>query len=247
MSNIELIWKDFTDEISRLRVLKNIIKHSSEIQIKNYKKMGEEYNSNIKRYHHGMSFLKHKHINNKPVSVSVETESFNIKEYICLLEEQHNEQYKLVLAKGYESFKKFIKKIFNNQNEIDILIENNYTNIYHDSFKIDLFYVINIIRIMRNKISHGETMNDTKILYTDIENILNKKKFTIRNEDKSVFLNFISEFINNTYGLVLREKRLYGGGHWDRMNVLIDCLLSYSYHIKETEHNKAQEKNKVHL
>ena len=35
MSNIELIWKDFTDEISRLRVLKNIIKHSSEIQIKN--------------------------------------------------------------------------------------------------------------------------------------------------------------------------------------------------------------------
>ena len=33
MSNIELIWKDFTDEISRLRVLKNIIEHSSEIQI----------------------------------------------------------------------------------------------------------------------------------------------------------------------------------------------------------------------
>lgn len=234
MKDIELAWQEFTEQISKLKVLKNIIEHSAEVQINQYKKMGNDYDTDIKRYHHGINFVKHKHINKKPLVVSIETKSFNINEYIVLLEEQHNEQYKLVLAKAYESFKKFLKDIFENENEVNILINNNYKDAYHESFNINLFYVINIIRIMRNKISHNETINDENIIYNEIEKILSKQNICVQDIDKEVLLSFTKEFIDSSNGIILREKKLQHGGHWDRLGVLIDCLLSYSYHIKET-------------
>ncbi|MCK9477797.1 MAG: hypothetical protein M0R46_17930 [Candidatus Muirbacterium halophilum] len=235
MNNIEFAWQEFTEQISKLKVLKNIIEHSAEVQINQYKKMGSDYDTDIKRYHHGINFVKHKHVDNKPYVISIETKSFNINEYIALLEEQHNEQYKLVLAKAYESFKKFIKDIFGNENEVNILINNNYKDVYHESFNINLFYVINIIRIMRNKISHNETINDENIICNEIEKILNKQNLCFQDTDKEVLLSFTKKFIDSSNGIILREKKLQNGGHWNRIGVLIDCLLSYSYHIKETK------------
>ena len=235
MNNIDLAWQEFIEQISKLKVLKNIIEHSAETQTNQYKKMSNSYDTNIKRYHHGINFVEHKHINNKPYVVSIETKSFNINEYITLIEEQHNEQYKLVLSKAYESFKRFIKNIFGNQNEINILIDNNYQEVYHESFNINLFYAINIIRIMRNKISHNETINNTNVIYNEIENVLKRQNIYIQDTDKEMLLSFSKNFIDNSNGIILKEKKLQNGGHWNRMGVLIDCLLSYSYHIKETK------------
>lgn len=235
MKDIELAWKEFTEQISKLKVLKNIIEHSAEVQINQYKKMGIDYDTDIKRYHHGINFVKHKHVDNKPYVISIETKSFNINEYIALLEEQHNEQYKLVLAKAYESFKKFIKDTFKNDNEINILITNNYKDVHHESFNMNLFYLINIIRIMRNKISHNETINDVLIIYNEIKKILKDNEVVINDTDKELLLSYSQKFINDSNGIILIKEKLQNGYYWNRIDVLIDCLLSYSNHIKETQ------------
>ncbi len=234
MNNYESIWEEFTEEIARLKVLNNIIEHSAEVQINNLNRLGQSHDPEIKRYHHGINFVKHKYENNKPVVVNIETKSFNIKDRIKMLEEQHNEQYKFILSNAYESFRKFIKDIWGGEQEINLLIDHNYTDVYHDSFNINLFYVINIIRVMRNKISHNENINPN-IIYNDIDTVLKKKNISLSDLDKKTIQTFSQKFINKKGKLVLNKILQENNLYYDRINNLINCLLSYSYYIKETK------------
>lgn len=230
----ELVWENFASQIGKLKVFINVIEHSSEVQINNYKKLANNHDSEIKRYHHGINFVQHNYIDNKHKSINIETKSFNIKEYLDLLEIQQNNQYKWVITEAYEEFKKFIKKIFGNGNEINILINNNYIDVYHDAFKINLFDAINIIRIMRNKISHNELVFENDI-YKEVENIFTKYNININNTSKKKLKYFIQKFTDANKGIVVMHKKLEQGGFLNRIGILIDCLLSYSYHIKETK------------
>ncbi|MGB3750624.1 MAG: hypothetical protein WA945_03590 [Arcobacteraceae bacterium] len=235
MGNIKLFWEEFISDISNLKVLHNMAEHTAEINISRYTKLGKDHDPLVDRYTHGINFSAPKYKNNKPVIISENSISFNIIKRIKLFEEQQDDQYKLILVKAYESFKKFIKNIFDSDTEIDPLILNYYTNIYHDSFKINLFYVMCILRVMRNKISHNECFIDENGLYSQIENLLTKRKIFIPSSAKSEIITFLKPYIDNDKSLTLKEKKLPSGGQRRTIGILIDCLLSYSHYIKERE------------
>ena len=68
------------------------------------------------------------------------------------------------------------------------MITNNYKDVHHESFNMNLFYLINIIRIMRNKISHNENITHE---IDSLKKVMGEDDFYIIADDNNAYFSEI--------------------------------------------------------